>query len=246
MYKKKLINLLLMSLLPMSGALIAEQSSESQPTAEPAAVVDEAETAAKMPAPAGASSEASEAAESAPDDGQMSMEERWKEREKRYEELKKRAEETGVMLPDTPPWRDRQAMMEANPEMQKRMEHMRKMQAMTPEERETFREERYQEMRERAAEIGMMMPEVPPWKNRQTMMQEQWANHLEVIKGMTDEERAACQAMHRRHMRQMMGQGPNRQMMQGQGMQSPQMPAYEGYGPGYGYGPFPYGPQGNY
>ena len=240
MYKKKLIILALASLLPMSSALMAEEPA-TQPAAEPAAVAAPEPAASPEAAPAESAEES--AAEPA-DYGRMTMEERWKAREQRYEELKKRAEEAGVMLPETPPWQDRGAMMAPPPEMQKRMEHMKKMQAMTPEEREAYRMQRYQEMRDRAAEIGIDMPESPPWKERQAKMDEEWAKQQEIIKGMTDEERAACHAMHRRHMREM-GPGPR---MRGQGMYPP-APAYDAPtpAPGYGgYGPYPYGPRGNY
>jgi pyruvate/2-oxoglutarate dehydrogenase complex dihydrolipoamide acyltransferase (E2) component len=243
MYKKKLITLALATLLPMSSVLMAEDTA-TEPAAQPAAVAasePEAAPEAKPEEKPAASPEKS-AAEST-DYGRMTMQERWKAREKRYEELKKRAEEAGVMLPDSPPWKDREAMMARSPEMQKRMEHMKKMQAMTPEERDAYRMERYEEMRERAAEIGMELPENPPWKDRQTMMDEEWAKQREIINNMTDEERAACHAMHRRHMMEM-GPGP---MRRGPGMYPP-APAYDAPARGYGggYGPYPYGPRGNY
>ncbi|MGD8588454.1 MAG: hypothetical protein PVG22_06435 [Chromatiales bacterium] len=253
MYKKQLITLALASLLPMSSVLMAEEPAAA-PAAEPAAVAASEPEAAAEAAPAASTKES--AAEPA-DYGRMTMEERWKAREKRYEELKKRAEEAGVMLPESPPWQDREAMMAPPPKMQKRMEHMQKMQALTPEERDAYRMERYQEMRERAAEIGMELPETPPWKQRQAMMEEEWAAQQEIIKGMTDEERAACHAMHRRHMRDM---GPSPMRRGGPGMYPPApgydapAPGYDAPAPGYdapppgygGYGPYPYGPRRNY
>jgi hypothetical protein len=89
----------------------------------------------------------------------------------------------------------------------------------------------------------MELPENPPWKDRQTMMDEEWAKQREIINNMTDEERAACHAMHRRHMMEM-GPGP---MRRGPGMYPP-APAYDAPARGYGggYGPYPYGPRGNY
>lgn len=231
MHKKKLICLAFAALLPM-GSVVAEEPAAAQPVAvetpESEAIQGEAVESA-----------ASKETADKPADSRMSMEERQKEREKRYEELKKRAEDAGVMLPESPPWRDREAMIQAHPEMQKRMEHMQKMQAMTAEERDAYRKERYQEIQERSKEIGLEMPETPPWERRQTEMQEEWLKHQEVIKGMSDEERAACHAMHRRHMRQA-GPGP---MMHERGMYPPM---FEGRGPGYGYGPGPYGPRGNF
>ena len=226
MHKKKLIYLALAALLPI-GTVMAVEAVAEQPIA---AEAPESEATQE------AGVDVTSADESASPSSRMSMEERWKEREKRYEELKARAEESGVMLPERPPWHDREVMTQPHPEMQKRMEHMQKMQSMTPEEREAYRMERYQEMRERASEIGMEMPETPPWQQRKSQMEEEWQKHQEVIKGMTDEERAACHAMHRKHMR------PGT-MMPGQGMQRP---LFEGRAPGYGYGPGPYGPRGNF
>ncbi|MEN8180598.1 MAG: hypothetical protein ABFS39_18530 [Pseudomonadota bacterium] len=247
MHKKKLICLAFAALLPM-GSVVAEEPAAEQPA------VAEAPESAAIQEEAAETAAGTETADK-PAYVRMSMEERWKEREKRYEELKKRAEEAGVMLPERPPWHDREAMTQAHPDMQKRLEHMQEMKSMTPEEREAYRTERYQEMRERANEIGMEMPETPPWKRRRNEREEEWLKHQKVIKGMTDEEQAACHAMHRRHMRQA-GPGP---MMQGGGMY-PAMPEGRGpgygpgpgygygpgYGPGYGYGPGPYGPRGNF
>ena len=239
MHKQKLICLAFAALMPF-GSVLAEDAAPAQPEATEAAKPEASQTEAV------GSADSTEAAEK-PADSRMSMEERWKEREKRYEELKSRAEEAGVMLPESPPWHNREAMMMSHPEMQKRMEHRQKMMSMTPEERDAYRMERYQEMRERAQELGMELPETPPWKDRQIKMEEEWAKQQEVIKGMSDEERAACHAMHRRHLREM----EPAPMRQGGGMY-PNMPEApygygpgpgRGYGPGYGYGPGPYAPR---
>ncbi len=252
MYRKKLVYLALATLLPMGSAALAQEAAVSETVAEQAAVAEEAPAATVTPegaveptvtepaaavTPEGAVEPAVTEPAAAPAGyGQMSMEERRMAREQRYEELKKRAEESGVMLPEHPPWHDREAMMKPRPEMQKRMEHRKMMQAMTPEARDAYRMGRYQEMRDRASEMGIELPETPRWKERQAAMDEEWVKHQEVIKGMSDEERAACHAMHRRHMREM---GPG-QMMRGQGMRPPMQ---EGPMPGYGYGPAPYGPR---
>ncbi|MDJ0805763.1 MAG: hypothetical protein QNJ78_02930 [Gammaproteobacteria bacterium] len=237
MHIKKLICLAFATLLPL-GNVVAEEAAVDQTAAAEAAppeVIQEKAVEAVDGAPAEPTDQ--------PVYTRRSMEERWKEREKRYEELKSRAEEAGVMLPERPPWHDREVMTQPHPEMQKRMEHRQKMLSMTPEEREAYRMERYQEMRDRASEIGMEMPETPPWKDRQARRDEEWAKHQEVIKGMTDEERAACHAMQRRHMRQM---GVGNKMRQGGGMYPP--PVFQGQLPGYGYGPGPgaYAPPGNF
>lgn len=248
MYKKKLIYLSLAALLPMGNLAVAEDVVATEPAAEQSPMPTAAEPVTEV-----AQDEAAAKPVSAPPAGDagMSMEERWKEREKNYAELRQRAEEAGVMLPERPPWRDRSAQKALRPDMQERMEHRQKMQSMTPEERDAYRMERYQEMRERGQEIGMEMPETPPWKQRQSAMEEEWAKHQAAIEGMSEEERAACHAMHRRHMRQagpgsmMRGPDMQRPMYQGQ-MPDMQRPVFQGQMPGYGYGPGPYGPGGNY
>ncbi|WP_177418419.1 hypothetical protein [endosymbiont of Lamellibrachia barhami] len=175
----------------------------------------------------------------------QSMEERMKAREKRYEALQKRALESGVLLPDRPTWMDKPEVADLRPSMEERMERMKALRNMNSEERDAYRLERYQEMRERAAEVGLDLPEKPPWKDRparpELNQDDEWARQQAVIDGMTPEERAACHAMHRRHMRQM---GPGRGMMQ-----RPQMPAMpgRGFGPGRMMGPGAgYGPQGDF
>ncbi|MEW8029785.1 MAG: hypothetical protein AB2806_18835 [Candidatus Thiodiazotropha sp.] len=180
-----------------------------------------------------------------------SMRDHWKAREEQYQALRKRAEEAGVMLPERPPWRSEMGQM-MRPSMEERMAHRNKMMSMSEEELNAMRQQHYQEMRSRAEEAGIEMPETPPWVARQQAMDVEWAKHQKVIEGMSDEERAACHAMHRRHMGMMHGgrAGPGCGGMghQGCGMHqggyAPRM--MPGYGPGYGYGPgpaTPYGPQ---
>ncbi|MEW8355153.1 MAG: hypothetical protein AB2665_15250 [Candidatus Thiodiazotropha sp.] len=175
----------------------------------------------------------------------------WKAREEQYQALRKRAEEAGVMLPERPPWLN-QPGQSLRPGMEERMEHRQQMMSMTQEERDAYRQQRYQEMRSRAQEQGIEMPETPPWVARQQAMDDEWAKHQKVIEGMSDEERAACHAMHRRHMGMMhrggMGQGCAMER-HGCGMQQKEFnpgmaPGYApgyGQGPGYGYGPYGYG-----
>ncbi len=105
--------------------------------------------------------------------------------------------------------------------------------SMTPEEREAFQDKHYQEMRARAAEKGMELPETPPWKQSRRDMPEpppmpempDMEKIQAVIDGMSPEEREACMTMHRMHMRSMQSQP------------RPMPPAQGGYGRGYGYGP---------
>ncbi|MCU7905170.1 MAG: cell division protein [Candidatus Thiodiazotropha sp. (ex Epidulcina cf. delphinae)] len=144
------------------------------------------------------------------------------------------------MLPERPPWRPVQNRQAFRPGMEERMQHRQRMMSMTDEERDAYRRERYLEMREQAQEMGVEMPETPPWAARRQALDEEWAKHREVIEGMSDEERAACHAMHRRHMGMMPGRGMGHHRgcgMMGQGGCS-MGPAV----PGYGYGPGPYAP----
>jgi DNA-directed RNA polymerase specialized sigma24 family protein len=121
---------------------------------------------------------------------------RWEERRaelnQRYSELRKRAAETGVPLPEMPPWEQSPgpggfgdqaappasaAMPEppaafgpgiGHPMPDEAWEAMHEMMmSMTPEEREAMRDKHYQEMRERAKARGIEMPETPPWKRAQ-------------------------------------------------------------------------------
>ncbi|MEW8626857.1 MAG: hypothetical protein AB2551_13960 [Candidatus Thiodiazotropha sp.] len=301
MYKKKLLTLMVASLLPFSAVINAEEAleeggglaqSEAGETAEmmeaaatetaPAveaevevaeAVVEaEAETdqsetmatemgqseaaagdQAAEPAAEEAGMDSEPVAEAKASDAEDAYAQRWKEREARYQELRNRAEEAGVMLPAHPPWR--MSQMETNrPSAEERRQRHEKMMSMTPEERDAYRQERYQKMREQAQQQGIEMPETPPWVARKKAMEEEWAKHQAVIEGMTDEERAACHAMHKRHMGMGHGMGRGHGMGPGQGKacghgcQGPYgnpagMPAPR-Y-PGYGYGPAPYG-QGNF
>lgn len=230
MYRKKLTYLALAALLPFGSVVMAEETA-TEAAAAPAA--EAAAPAEAAPAPAEAAPAASEAAEApAVSEADAAQERMNNERDARYAELKERAAKNGVILPDTPPWRDRGNWGAHDQEMmEKRREHMKMMQAMSPEDRDAYRMQRYQEMRERATELGIDMPENPPWKERQQAMADAWAKHSEVIKGMTDEERDACHAMMRKEMIES-APGPMGRGMLGRPFD----------GPGYGYGPGPYGP----
>lgn len=226
MYKKKTMALAFASILASSLPLSAEEATSE--TAE--AVVETAESPSAVTqvveAPTAASIQKSIEEE---------RESRWQARNEHYQDLRQRAEKLGVMLPETPPWNRQGSMMMSRPDMEERQRRHEKMMSMTPEEREATRLAHYQEMREQAKERGVELPETPPWKRRQEMMDETWAKHQAAIDGMSDEERAACHAMHQRHMGMMRDEG-YRPMMRGPGMG-------RGMGPGYGYGPMPYGPQ---
>ncbi len=237
MYKKKMTVLALASLMTLSLPLMAEEGGGDE------AASAEAAEAAEAPA-----EDAASYGYAAPSDDPRAaaMQQRWREREARYEDLKQRAKEVGVMLPEDPPWKS--SGMGAMPEdMAERMQRHQAMMSMTPEERMAAREEYYKEMQARAKERGIDLPDTPPWKARQSAMDQTWEKHQAVIDGMTDEERAACHAMHQRHMG-MMRDYPERPMMRNPGMMGPGMmgPGTMGpgmMGPGYGYGPNPYGSQ---
>ena len=136
---------------------------------------------------------------SAANDADVAAMDRWKEREQRYQALRKRAEEAGVMLPAQPPWQSVRNET-FRPDMQERRARHQKMMNMSPEERDAYRLEHFQTMREQALSQGVQMPETPPWVARRQAMEDEWAKHQEVIEKMSPEERAACHAMHRRHM----------------------------------------------
>jgi hypothetical protein len=146
-----------------------------------------------------------------------SAEERDAMREARYEAMRARAAELGVELPEKPPWK----LM--SPE--ERQAHWEAMRNLTPEQRGAMREQHWAEMRERAAEKGIELPETPPWKLMQEKREEmraKWDAYRETVEQMTDEQREAAAAVFGR-----------RPATEGRGA-APQMPMQPGYGPGAG------------
>ncbi len=164
-----------------------------------------------------------------------------------YDQMRNQMQERGIELPEQPAWPGQMGMSDeerqtAQDAMQEKIGKMRKMQeelaAMNAEVRAAFREQRYREMRERAASRGMERPELPPWKRpsaagpapalaeppAQQPAEGDWSKYQAIIAGMSPEEREACMAMHRMHMQQRMQQAPR------------PMATPEGYDPGYGYG----------
>jgi hypothetical protein len=190
------------------------------------------------------------------DDPMAAMQARWRERDARYRDLVERAKEMGVVLPEDPPWKA--ARNEMMSDMAERRSRHQTMMSMSPQERMAAREAERQAMQERAKARAQAPSREAAWASRD----DEWARHQAVIDAMSDEERAACHAMHRRHMERMMYQGPQRPMMQGPGMMGPGTmgpgtmgpgtmgPGTMGQGrdaspmgPGYGYGANPYGPR---
>jgi len=158
-------------------------------------------------------------------------------RNQRYQELRQQAAEVGLDLPETPPWEEvarPPAPHWMGGDEGRRAPRESRMQ-MTPEEREAQRTQRYQEIRERAKQRGVELPETPPWKERAEDMQKT----MDVIAGMTPEQRAAFHFMHRMHMMQQMSRWMDRPEWPAPGS----APAAPG-APGYGYGAAPYGPGG--
>jgi hypothetical protein len=168
------------------------------------------------------------------------------ERNKRYQELRERAAEVGLELPETPPWETAQATRPERPPMpayggpsaedrealRQRREAMReKIKSMSPEERKAIREAHWNEMRERAAERGMEMPETPPWEEaekRYKAAQERFEAYRKTVEEMSAEQLEAARAI--------FGGGQGTQPMP-QMPQMPPMPRQMPQGGGYGYGP---------
>jgi hypothetical protein len=205
MNKSKILVIGLASLVSTSQPLLAEEAVNEAESAQPAAAAEVTE----------------QAPVSEPDSFEAQREARWQARNERYQDLKQRAERLGVMLPETPPWeKSRSQPMHHHGDMQAQRKQHEEMMAKSREEREAQRMARYQEMREQAQQ------------RRQEMVGEEWSKHQAAFDGMSEEERAACHAMHQRHMR-MKRSSQERPMMRG--------PMGPGMTPGYGYGPGPYG-----
>lgn len=115
------------------------------------------------------------------------------ERDQRYAELRRRAAEVGLDLPETPPWAQAGMPGMAMPEGM-----MTRPEAMTPEELQAMREQRWEAMRARAAEQGVELPETPPWKaaeQRRQEMMERYEQYRATIEAMTDEQKEAVMAL---------------------------------------------------
>jgi hypothetical protein len=118
--------------------------------------------------------------------------------------------------------------------MRQEREAMReRFKAMTPEERKAMRDAHWQEMRQRAAERGMEMPETPPWEEaekRYKAAQEQFDRYRKIVDEMTEEQLEAARALFGR------GEASAAPMQPMAPQMSPQMPPQMPQG-GYGYGP---------
>jgi hypothetical protein len=152
----------------------------------------------------------------------MTAEEREAMREARFEAMRQRAAESGIQLPETPPWK----MMSK----EERQAHWEAVRSMTPEERAAMREQHWAQMRERAAEQGIELPETPPWKQAQQRREEmraKWESYREIVEQMSEEQREAAAAVFGR------AQAPVGQMPQmPPPQQMPSAPVMPGHGPG--------------
>jgi hypothetical protein len=102
-----------------------------------------------------------------------------------------------------------------------------KMRNMTPEERQALREQHWKEMRARAAERGIEMPETPPWvaaEQRYKAAKEQFEKYRKTVEEMTPEQLEAARAM--------FGRGGSMPPM---GQRPPMPQGGNGYGPQGGY-----------
>jgi len=111
-------------------------------------------------------------------------------RAQRFQSMRERAMQSGIELPEVPPW-----MLMSDEE---REAHREKMRTMSPEERRAMRDEHWQEMRDRAAERGIEMPETPPWKQaeqRREDMRARWESYKETLNTLTPEQKEAVEAL---------------------------------------------------
>jgi hypothetical protein len=240
-------------LLASAGVLSLALGQALAEEAAPAAAAEPAAPAQPAPAPAApAAADPAAAAEAM----RAEMEKRYGEMEKRfqeamaernarYAELRKRATEAGLEMPETPPWERGGPMMGPGmpgpmgpgmmgPGMAGGEPGAEAPQPMTPEEAMEMRKQRWEAMRERAAEQGMELPETPPWEAAQQRRQEmldRYNAYRATIEAMTDEQKEAIAALFggvqrggcRQSMRPMGGR-PGYGMGPGGWGQPPQMP----------------------
>lgn len=237
--KSRLITLASATAMTLAlGPAMAQEQAAPAPTAQSAPAAAAPVTAPAMPQAA--------APESGADAARAAMEKRWAEamaeREQRWEQMRARAAEQGMELPETPPWAQGGAMpqMPAAPSMPEGMPMMPQgFGQMTPEERRAMRDKRWEEMRARAAEQGMELPETPPWEaaeQRQKEMMERYDRYRGIIEAMTDEQKEAISALFGGYRGPMtgpmggQGAGPAMHRGMGRGMMpvyppAPEMPA---------------------
>lgn len=79
---------------------------------------------------------------------------------------------------------------------------MAQLKGMTPEERSAFRAQRYQELRDRAAALGLDLPESPPWEGHRRLTQEEIADYKARMRKITPEDREAYREEHYQKLRE--------------------------------------------
>lgn len=165
----------------------------------------------------------------------MTPEDRDAMRAQRYQKMRERAMQRGIELPETPPW-----MLMSDEE---RRAHREKMRTMSPEERRAMRDKHWEEMRDRARERGIEMPDTPPWRQaeqRREEMKARWKSYEETLQAMTPEQKEAIEALIGPGRARFSPPAMVRQMPPGMPMQAPLgqqqsygLPATPGM-PGYG------------
>jgi len=160
----------------------------------------------------------------------------WQEqREERYSAIRERAAEMGIDMPETPPW---QASTE-----EERRAHREFIRNLTPEQRMELRGLRWDQLRERAAERDIELPETAPWekaKERFTERKKQWESYRETVDAMTEEQREAAAAIFGcGPFSGQPGEDPMMSIPFGPG-KGPMMPPFGG--PGFDQGRPPFGP----
>ncbi|AFL75246.1 hypothetical protein [Thiocystis violascens] len=195
--------------LALTQTLSAPSATAAEPQPAPTKAAEPA-----APAPYPASAKPADATPTPAETARAEAKERraamLAERKKRYDELRASAAEMGVEMPESPPWEtlpemavphdmrneDNAAMNQWREDMRARMQE--RMRAITPEERQAMREERWKRMRADAAERGIEMPETPPWEEaekRRQEMEKRFEEYRKTVEQMTDEQREAAQAL---------------------------------------------------
>ncbi len=218
--------------VPPAETAPAEPTPMAEAPADPAPMAEApAEPAPASEAPAPAPTAEAPATPSRAEAARTQMEQRRAEhmakRERQYEAVRKSAAEIGIDLPETPPWASAGA---PGPEQMGRPVPPGARTAMTPDELEAMRIERWEEMRARAAENGVEMPETPPWvaaQERRNEMKERFEKYRQTIEQMSDEQKEAIEALLSTARASMMRDAPP--------MQPPMSRGMPGYGGPCGY-----------
>ena len=226
--------LLLASASVLTLALAQASAEEAAPAAAPeAAPAAPAEAAPAPNEPAAAADAMRAEMEKRYAEMKKRYQEMMVERKARYEELRKQAAEAGMEMPEMPPWERGgpmygpgrmppmgpgmmgPGMAGGEPGSDEAAAGEAPKPPMTPEEAMAMREKRWEEMRARAAEQGVELPETPPWEaaeQRRKEMLERYNQYRSTIEAMSDEQKEAISALFGNGMpgsgcRQPMGRG---------------------------------------